>query len=65
MGHSSGSQAQRIDAAIAATRGFPEGLGACGLDMAAVDAVVGQLGAHGMARVGEHGDVDLAPGRGS
>ena len=68
-GISAGSEEQRIDAAIDATRGFFEGLGiptrlsAYGLGMAAVNDVVGQLGAHGMTRLGEHGDVDLALSR--
>jgi NADP-dependent alcohol dehydrogenase len=66
---SEGSEEQRIDAAIAATRHFFEGLGiptrlsAYGLGTAAVDAVVNQLGAHGMTALGEHGDVDLALSR--
>ena len=68
-GISAGSEEQRIDAAINATRGFFEGLGiptrlaAYGLGTAAVNEVVGQLGAHGMTRLGEHGDVDLALSR--
>jgi len=68
-GISEGSEEQRIDAAIEATRRFFEGLGiptrlsAYGLGMAAVNDVIGQLGAHGMTRLGEHGDVDLALSR--
>lgn len=68
-GISTGSEAQRIDAAIAATRDFFEGLGIpthlsdYGLGMAAVDDVVVRLEAHGMTRLGEHGDVDLALSR--
>jgi len=54
-----GSEAQRIDAAIARTRGFFEGLGiptrlsGHGLGREAVDAVVAQLTAHGMLKLGE------------
>ncbi|QOY95101.1 iron-containing alcohol dehydrogenase [Massilia sp. UMI-21] len=68
-GITAGSDEQRIDAAIAATRGFFEGLGiptrlsAYDLGMTAVNEVVGQLAAHGMTRLGEHGDVDLALSR--
>lgn len=68
-GITAGNEEQRIDAAIDATRHFFEGLGiptrlsAYGLGMAAVNDVVGQLGAHGMNRLGEHGDVDLALSR--
>jgi NADP-dependent alcohol dehydrogenase len=68
-GIASGNEAQRIDAAIDATRNFFEKLGiptrlsAYGLGTAAIDAVVGQLGTHGMTRLGEHGDIDLAVSR--
>ena len=54
-----GSDDQRIDAAIARTRGFFEGLGiptrlsGHGLGREAVDAVVAQLTAHGMLKLGE------------
>jgi NADP-dependent alcohol dehydrogenase len=65
----SGSEAQRIDATIAATRAFFESLGmptrlsAYQLGQAAVEAVIGQLGAHGMTALGEHNDIDLAASR--
>ena len=65
----SGSEDQRIDAALEATRNFFENLGiptrlsAYGLGAAAIDEVIGQLGMHGMTRLGEHGDVDLAVSR--
>lgn len=68
-GIDSGSQAQRIDATIAATRAFFESLGiptrlsAYQLGQAAVEAVLGQLGAHGMTALGERGDIDLATSR--
>ena len=59
-GITEGSEAERIDAAIARTRGFFEGLGiptrlsGHGLGREAVDAVVAQLMAHGMLKLGEH-----------
>ena len=68
-GIDAGSEDERIDAALAATRDFFENLGiptrlaAYGLGTAAVNDVVGQLGAHGMTRLGEHGDIDLAVSR--
>ena len=68
-GIDTGSDDERIDAALAATRNFFESLGiptrlaAYGLGTAAVNDVVGQLGAHGMTRLGEHGDIDLAVSR--
>jgi len=68
-GIDAGSEDERIDAALAATRhffeilGIPTRLAAYGLGTAAVNAVVGQLGAHGMTRLGEHGDIDLAVSR--
>jgi NADP-dependent alcohol dehydrogenase len=68
-GIDAGSDDERIDAALAATRNFFESLGiptrlaAYGLGTAAVNDVVGQLGAHGMTRLGEHGDIDLAVSR--
>ena len=54
---------ERIDQAIAHTRAFFESLGiptrlsAYRLGGETVDAVVAQLQAHGMARLGEHRDV--------
>jgi NADP-dependent alcohol dehydrogenase len=65
----SGSEAQRIDATIAATRAFFESLGmptrlsGYQLGQAAVEAVIDQLGAHGMTALGEHNDIDLAASR--
>jgi NADP-dependent alcohol dehydrogenase len=58
-GITDGSDEQRIDAAIARTRSFFEGLGiptrlsGHGLGREAVDAVVAQLTAHGMLKLGE------------
>ena len=68
-GIDTGSDEQRIDAAIAATRDFFERLGvptrlsAYGLEAAAIDAVIAQLDAHGMTALGEHGDIDLVRSR--
>ncbi|RFP13933.1 iron-containing alcohol dehydrogenase [Duganella sp. BJB488] len=64
-----GSDEQRIDAAIARTRAFFEGLGiptrlsAYQLGQEAVEAVLAQLQAHGMTSLGEHRDIDLARSR--
>lgn len=66
---SSGSDDERIDAAIAHTRAFFEGLGiptrlsAYALGQDAVEAVLKQLEAHGMTALGEHRDIDLARSR--
>lgn len=66
---SSGSDDERIDAAIAHTRAFFEGLGiptrlsAYQLGQEAVEAVLKQLEAHGMTSLGEHRDIDLARSR--
>ena len=57
---SGGTEDERIDAAITHTRAFFEGVGiptrlsAYGLGREAVDAVVAQLTAHGMLKLGEH-----------
>ncbi|MFM2088772.1 MAG: hypothetical protein RLZZ237_3641 [Pseudomonadota bacterium] len=65
----SGSEEERIDAAIAHTRAFFEGLGiptrlsAYQLGQEAVEAVLKQLEAHGMTALGEHRDIDLARSR--
>ncbi|MCA1862139.1 iron-containing alcohol dehydrogenase [Janthinobacterium sp. HSC-3S05] len=65
----SGSDDERIDAAIARTRAFFEGLGiptrlsAYQLGQEAVEAVLTQLEAHGMTSLGEHRDIDLARSR--
>ncbi len=59
----SGSQDERIKAAIEQTRDFFERmgiatrLGAYGLGKEAIDVVVRQLEAHGMTKLSEHGDV--------
>ncbi|MGK5025108.1 iron-containing alcohol dehydrogenase [Janthinobacterium sp. RB2R34] len=64
-----GSDEERIDAAIARTRAFFEGLGiptrlaAYDLGQEAVEAVLKQLEAHGMTALGEHRDIDLARSR--
>jgi len=64
-----GSEEQRIDTAIARTRQFFESLGIktrladYQLGEEAVDAVVAQLEAHGMTKLGEQRDVGLAESR--
>ena len=64
-----GSEDERIDAAIARTRTFFEGLGiptrlsAYQLGQEAVEAVLKQLEVHGMTALGEHRDIDLARSR--
>lgn len=64
-----GSEDARIDAAIARTREFFESLGVktrlsdYGIGADAIDKIVGQLEAHGMNALGEHGDIDLATSR--
>lgn len=61
----SGSEAERIDDAIAATRDFFERMGVktrlrdYGLNGLGIDTLIGKLGEHGMSRLGEHGDIDL------
>ena len=68
-GITNGSDDARIDAAIAHTRAFFEGLGiptrlsAYELGQNAVEAVLKQLEAHGMTALGEHRDIDLARSR--
>jgi NADP-dependent alcohol dehydrogenase len=68
-GIDAGSEEERIDAAIERTRAFFEGLGIgtrlsdYGLGAEAVDAVVAQLGEHGMTALGEHRNIDLATSR--
>ena len=65
----SGSEEQRIDEAIERTRAFFEGIGiktrlsGYELGREAVDAVVGQLKAHGMTALGEHKDINLEVSR--
>ena len=68
-GITDGTDDQRIDAAIARTRAFFEGLGiptrlsAYQLGEEAVEAVLKQLQTHGMTALGEHRDIDLARSR--
>lgn len=64
-GLNSGSEAERIDDAIAATRDFFERMGVktrlrdYGLKDLGIDTLIGKLGEHGMSRLGEHSDIDL------
>ncbi|MFQ1851079.1 alcohol dehydrogenase [Aeromonas veronii] len=64
-GLNSGSEAERIDDAIAATRDFFELMGVktrlrdYGLKDLGIDTLIGKLGEHGMTRLGEHSDIDL------
>ncbi|MEO8599170.1 MAG: iron-containing alcohol dehydrogenase [bacterium] len=68
-GINSGSEDERIDAAIHSTRMFFEGLGIktrlsdYALGQQAVEAVIAQLGEHGMTALGEHQDVSLERSR--
>ncbi len=61
-----GTEDERIEAAISKTERFFEAMGiathlsAYDLDAKAVDAVVAQLKAHGMVALGEHSNIDLA-----
>ncbi len=62
-GITNGNEEERIDAAIAKTRTFFEGLGlpttlsAYGLGQQDVDAIVGQLAAHDMTALGEKSEI--------
>lgn len=64
-----GTDDQRIDAAIAKTKEFFEAMGiathlsAYDLDASHVDTVVKQLELHGMVALGEHGNIDPAMSR--
>ncbi|CAH1748402.1 NADPH-dependent aldehyde reductase YqhD [Thauera humireducens] len=64
-----GTEDERIDAAIARMRAFFESLGVktrlsdYGIAADAVDRIVAQLEAHGMKKLGEHRDIDLATSR--
>ncbi|MBJ7580905.1 alcohol dehydrogenase [Aeromonas veronii] len=64
-GLNSGSEVERIDDAIAATRNFFERMGVktrlrdYGLKDLGIDTLIGKLGEHGMTRLGEHSDIDL------
>jgi len=68
-GIQTGSDEERITAAIEATRdffermGLPTRLSAYGLGNEAIDLVVEQLQVHGMTQLGEHGDVTPAVSR--
>ncbi|CAG9180117.1 alcohol dehydrogenase [Cupriavidus pampae] len=60
-----GSEAERIDAAIEATRAFFERMGAStrlsgyGIDASRIEDIVSKLEEHGMTALGEHGDITL------
>lgn len=64
-----GTEDERIDAAIARMRAFFESLGVktrlsdYGIGADTVDRIVAQLEAHGMKKLGEHRDIDLATSR--
>ena len=68
-GITSGSDEERIDAAIAHTRSFFEAMGiptrlsAYGLGADAIDTVIQQLEAHGMTKLSEHRDLTPATSR--
>jgi NADP-dependent alcohol dehydrogenase len=68
-GITAGSEDERISAAIAHTRDFFERMGiatrlsAYGLGADAIDALIAQLEAHGMTKLGEHGDITPAVSR--
>lgn len=68
-GLNSGSEAQRIDAAIVRTRDFFEALGVktrlgdYQLGQEVIEPLIAQLEAHGMTRLGEHRDVTPAISR--
>ena len=68
-GITSGSDEERIDAAIAQTRSFFEAMGiptrlsAYGLGADAIDTVIRQLEAHGMTKLSEHRDLTPAISR--
>ena len=68
-GITSGTPEERVDAAIARTReffeamGIPTRLSAYNLGAGAIDAVMAQLEAHGMTRLGEKRDITLEVSR--
>lgn len=68
-GLSQGSEQQRIDGAIAATRAFFEQMGVktrlrdYGISELATETLIAKLTEHGMTALGEHGDIDLAMSR--
>ena len=63
LGITSGSESERIQAAIDATRAFFERMGiptrlqAYGVVLESIDALVAQLQSHGMTALGEHRDL--------
>ncbi|MGL4716070.1 MAG: alcohol dehydrogenase [Aeromonas sp.] len=65
----SGSEAERIDSAIAATRDFFARMGVktrlrdYGLNDLDIDILIGKLDEHGMTALGEHSDIDLVQSR--
>ena len=68
-GITAGSEEERISAAITQTRDFFERMGiatrlsAYGLGADAIDTLIAQLEAHGMTKLGEHGDITPAVSR--
>ncbi|MBX9753962.1 MAG: iron-containing alcohol dehydrogenase [Pseudomonadaceae bacterium] len=64
-----GDEEQRIDEAIAQTRSFFEALGVktrlsdYNLDQTVITPLLAQLESHGMSKLGEHRDIDLATSR--
>ena len=68
-GITAGSEEERISAAIDKTRDFFERMGiatrlsAYGLGADAIDTLIAQLEAHGMTKLGEHGDITPAVSR--
>lgn len=68
-GITEGSEDERLSAAIAKTRDFFERMGiatrlsAYGLGADAIDTLIVQLEAHGMKKLGEHGDITPAVSR--
>jgi NADP-dependent alcohol dehydrogenase len=69
LGISAGSEAERVDAAIARTRAFFQELGLAtrlgdyGVGREALDTIVGQLKEHGMTALGERQDLTLEDSR--
>jgi NADP-dependent alcohol dehydrogenase len=68
-GITAGSEEERIDAAIAATRNFfeqmgvPTRLSGYGLDGSSIPALLAKLEEHGMTQIGEHHDITLEVSR--